>query len=136
MTARPVARLRVDGAAKLRRTLKAAGRDLEGQALKDAHKKAADLVAREARPDTPVGPDTGGHIKEDIRTSGTASAAIIRAGRARRPYAGPVHWGWRARGIKAQPWIYEAAQRTTVAWTGIYLTAVEEVLDTIEGTAP
>lgn len=128
----PAGRLRVDGARRLRATLKAAGEDL--QDLKDAHKAAADVVAAAARPRTPVGPPEGGHIRDTIRTSGTASAAIVRAGRARNPYAGPIHWGHRARGIAAQPWIYEAAKQTSDTWTDLYLEAVTTVVDRVEGT--
>lgn len=125
-------RLRVDGARRLRADLKAAGTGV--QDLKDAHKKVADLVAREAAPDAPVGPPAGGHIKDTIRTSGTASAAIVRAGRARMPYGPAVHWGYRAGHIKAQPWIYRAAQRTSDQWVRIYTDSVQDVLDQVRGT--
>lgn len=125
-------RLRVDGARELRASLKRAGRDV--QDLKDAHKKVADLVADRARPDAPVGPESGGHIKDTVRTSGTASAAIIRVGRARMPYAGPIHWGHKARGIAAQPWIYDAAKDTSDRWVDVYTDAVQTILDSVEGT--
>ena len=125
-------RLRVDGARELRAQLKAAGQDL--QDLKDAHKKVADVVAKEAAPDAPVGPPEGGHLKDTMRTAGTQSAAIVRIGRARNPYAGPIHWGHRSRGITAQPWVYDAAKRTSDHWVGIYTDAVQDILNTVEGT--
>jgi hypothetical protein len=49
------------------------------------------------------------------------------------PYAGPIHWGWPARHIKAQPWIYDAAQNSAEQWTGLYLAALEKIIDGIEG---
>lgn len=126
-------RLRVDGARELRASLKEAGRGV--QDLKDAHRKVADVVAQEARPYAPVGPPEGGHIKDTVRTSGTASAAIVRIGRARNPYGGPIHWGWRDHGIKPNPWVYDAAKRTAPEWFDIYATAVQKIIDeTVEGT--
>lgn len=127
-----VGRLRVDGARELRASLKRAGHDV--QDLKDAHLEVAELVARVAKPLTPLGPEDGGHIRDDIRAAGTASAAIIRVGRARRPYAGPIHWGHKARGIDPQPWVYEAAKATSGRWTGLYTDAVQKIVDRVEGT--
>lgn len=126
-------RLRVDGARELRASLKAAGRGV--QDLKDAHKKVADVVAREAAPHAPVGPPEGGHIRDTVRTAGTQSAAIVRIGRARNPYGRPLHWGTPHRGIPAQPWVYDAAKRTSTEWFGIYADSIQHIIDTtVEGT--
>jgi hypothetical protein len=61
------------------------------------------------------------------------AAAIVRAGRAAVPYANPVHWGWPSHHIKANPWIQEAADRTEPAWSGLYLSALDAIVQTIEG---
>lgn len=126
-------RLRVDGARQLRATLKAAGQGV--QDLKDAHKKVADIVADEARPNAPVGPPEGGHIRDTMRTAGTAAEAIVRVGKARQPYGGPIHWGHKSRGIEAQPWVYEAAKATSDRWFGLYADAVQDIVNTVEGTS-
>jgi hypothetical protein len=68
-----------------------------------------------------------------VRGSGTQAAAIVRAGRAAVPYAGPIHWGWPSRHIKAQPWLYDAAVASQEQWTGVYLAALEKIIDDIEG---
>lgn len=121
--------IRVEGGRQLRASLKRAGHDL--QDLKDAHTLAAALVTGASRPGTPRG--RTGKLAGSLRGSGTATAAIIRAGGSTVPYAGVQHFGWPARHIAAKPWITEAAQRTESAWTHIYEDAVEAVLATIKG---
>jgi hypothetical protein len=49
------------------------------------------------------------------------------------PYAGPIHWGWPARHIKAQPWLADTAASTQSTWEGTYLSALEHIIDSIEG---
>lgn len=127
VAARPA--LEVQGAAQLRRALKRAGLDV--QDLKDAHKQVADMVARRS---AQAVPRRTGRLAASVRTAGTASAAIVRAGRASVPYAGVIHWGWPGHHITAQPWISEAAERSQHTWEGIYLQAVEQIIDTVERT--
>lgn len=118
----------VEGLKTLRRTLKRAGVSL--QDLKDAHAEVAQVVVRAAASRAPV--RTGKLVGTD-RGSGTATAAVVRAGRASVPYAGPIHWGWPKRGIKAQPWLYDAAVASKEQWTGKYLSALEKIIDQVEG---
>lgn len=124
--ARPA--LEVDGARQLRRALKQAG--INVQDLKDAHREAAELVKRAADPDAPR---RSGALASSTRAAGTQAAAIVRAGSARVPYAGPIHWGWPARHIDAQPWIADAAERTEPEWTQEYLDHLETIINAIEG---
>jgi len=126
MSARPA--VEVDGLRTLRRSLKAAGLSL--QDLKDAHNEVAQLVVRAAAPHAPR---RSGALVATDRGSGTQTAAVVRAGRAAVPYAGPIHWGWPARGIRAQPWLYDAAVDSREQWTGTYLRALQQIIDTIEG---
>lgn len=123
--------LRVDGARELRASLKRAG--ISVQDLKDAHKEVAELVKREAQ--GPTAPRRSGVLAGSIRAAGTQSAAIVRAGSARVPYAGPIHFGWPARNIKAQPWISEAAESTEPQWAREYMDALETIINAVEGVA-
>jgi hypothetical protein len=120
--------LQVVGARTLRASLKQAGLDV--QDLKDAHKAVAELVRRESQPRAPR---RTGRLAASERASGTQSAAIVRAGSARLPYGPPIHWGWEAHHIAAQPWIYETAQATEPTWAGTYLHALETIINHIEG---
>lgn len=133
----PVA-VELEGAAKLRRALKKAGHDLTE--LKAEHAKIAKLVAGRAAMRAPV---KTGRLRESIRSSGTNAAAVVRAGRASVPYAGPIHWGWPSRPkpakgwrggpIKATPFIYDAADDTRQQWEHVYLAYLEHVISQIEG---
>ncbi len=121
--------MRVRGAGELRKQMKKAGVDM--QEMKDAHREVADIVAKRGKGDAPVG--DSGKLAQSVRATGTQRAAVIRAGRKSVPYAGPIHWGWPARNIAAQPFLTEAAEATEPAWTGTYLAAVDKILDTIKG---
>lgn len=123
--------LKVEGAARLRRTLKDAGADMKD--LKAANKRAAQTVMNAAKALSPVGPDAGGHIKSTGRVGATTRAGIVRFGNKAKPYGGPIHWGWPARGIDPQPWITTAAQTTESTWVDMYYRDLEKVLDQIKG---
>lgn len=120
--------IQVEGAAQLRRTLKAAGDDL--QDLTDAHRKVGTFVTSAA---TPRAPRRSGALASSGRPGATKAGAFIRYGGARVPYARPIHWGWPRRNIKAQPWAYQTAIDTRPAWTALYQDAVNRVLARIRG---
>jgi hypothetical protein len=130
MSRRPV--VEVHGLRTLRRTLKAAGRSLDTD-FKAVHKQVAEVVIRAARPRTPIGPDAGGHMRDDMRAAGQSAAAVVRVGRVSMPYPGVISWGWPKRHIKAQPWIYDAAAASQDEWLGIYTAGLDQILDKIEG---
>lgn len=93
------------------RELRTSLRKMEGDAvgrLAEAHEAASRIVADAARPRVPV---VTGALKETVRHSGTKTRGIVRAGYKRVPYAGPIHFGWAARGIQAQPFFYDAMDR-------------------------
>jgi hypothetical protein len=120
--------VQVQGARTLRRTLKAAG--IGVQDLKAAHAKVAEQVEVVA---TYTAPWRTGRLAGSLRSSGTKTAANVRAGGARIPYAGPIHWGWPRRNIKPQPFISKAAEETRTSWEGTYLAALDAIIRKIEG---
>lgn len=124
--ARP--QVEVKGAKELRKQLKAAGDDLAD--LKATHKKIAQIVEFDALQLAPV--VTGGLVGS-IRASGTQTAAIVRAGRKSVPYAGPIHWGWPARNITAQPFLVDAQEAKYEDWMSEYTEMVDKALDKIAG---
>lgn len=123
-----VAGIRVEGAARLRRTAQAAGEDL--QDLRAAHTAAGAIAGGRARDD---GPKKSGRLTRNVRWSGTKTGAVIRAGGVSVPYAGPIHWGWPRRHIGAQPFIVNAAEATEPQWSAVYQQAVERILGRIKG---
>lgn len=93
------------------RELRSALRKMEGDAvdkLAEAHEASARIVADAARPRVPV---VTGALKDTVRHSGTKTGGVVRSGYKRVPYAGPIHFGWPSRSIRAQPFFYEAMDR-------------------------
>ena len=68
--------IKIEGQRELRKTLRAAGDDLED--LKAAHKAAAEIAAGGSRPLAPV---RSGDLAGTIRAGGTKTSAVIRAGK-------------------------------------------------------
>lgn len=122
------AQVRVEGLSRLRRTLRKAGHDLED--LKDVNAAVAAIVVQAAGA---YAPRRTGALAASPRPSRAKARARVLAGGARVPYAGPIHWGWPARNIQAQPWLSQAAQATEPQWTGTYRQGVEDVLSKVKG---
>ena len=121
--------VRVEGARRLRSTLKAAGDDLSD--LKAAHARAAAIVTARAGSAAPVGPT--GRLAASVRGSGTKQGAFVRAGSAAVPYAGVQEWGWSARHVPAQPFVVPSAMETEPIWHEAYTAEVEAILDRVKG---
>lgn len=118
----------VEGARRLRATLRRAGEDFKD--LKDAHAKAAAIAAEASAALAPV---REGKLRETIRSSGTKTAGIIRAGYASVPYAPPIHWGWPARSITAQPFLSDGARDSEGRWLPVYMRTVDGIINRVEG---
>ncbi|CAB0660738.1 hypothetical protein [Corynebacterium diphtheriae] len=122
------AQAHVEGAARLRRTLKKAGGDLDD--LKEANRRAAKAIKPIAEGMAPV---LTGRLQASIRVGATRKAGILRAGRKTVAYAGPVHWGWPAHGIKANPFMSNAAIRNQHVWEKEYIAALEAAIRKVKG---
>lgn len=116
--------MRVEGGRELRRRL----RTIEGglDDLKAAHREVAQTVTAASRR---TAPHRTGRLGQSGRGSGTNTMSVVRYGSARIPYAGPIHYGWPARGIVAQPWLLETARRTEPVWLEQYNSAVAELVE-------
>ena len=105
--------VRLEGQRDFRRALRNMGDDLDD--LKAAHAAAADIVVERAMEIVPV---VTGTLRSTLRGSGTKTRGVARAGFARVPYAGPIHFGWPTRPdagkgwrggpIRPQPFLYDA----------------------------
>lgn len=119
---------RVEGGRELRRSLREAGSDF--QDLKDAHREAAEIAAAASALAAPV---VSGRLRQTVRAAGTKTAGIIRAGKKSVPYAGPIHWGWPKRNIKANPFMASAAKDTEGKWVPVFEHRIEEITNKIKG---
>lgn len=121
--------VRVDGLGKLRRELRRMGDDLAD--LKAANAAAAATVAAAA---ASRAPRRSGRLAASVRGNRAAGRATVAAGGAAVPYAGPIHYGWPARGIPGRPFVTDAAQATEPTWLPAYEAAIAGVVDTVGGT--
>lgn len=109
----PGIKLEIDG---VRDTVRAIRRIEDGaNDLKQVHGRAAANVQQAVN-----APVRSGKLAASVRSSGQVGAGVIRAGKASVPYAGPIHWGWPARNIKANPFLVTAAERRTPQVVEIY----------------
>lgn len=120
--------LQVEGARQLRKSLAAAGIQL--QDLKDAHRQLAEYVVGVQRP-----PVRTGRLATTVRAGATKNSAIVRAGGTRIPYAAVIHWGWENRHIVANKWLTRAVDERQEIIEEKYLRVLEAIIDTIEGAA-
>lgn len=118
--------VRVVNGRQLRSELRRAAGNLDD--LKDANARAAALVAREAGP---AAPRRTGRLASTVRGNRAAGRATVTVGSAAVPYARPIHWGWPARGIEADPWVADTAVRTEPVWLDYYQHDVQTILDRI-----
>lgn len=122
MTRRQVVSLEVQGLRALTRDLKQLGEDLAD--LKAAGLAAGNIIVRAARP-----PVRSGKLAASGRASKLAAGVRVLWGRVSVPYAGPIHWGWPARNIGAQPFAVEAAHRTEPEWLTVYAEGVDAAVE-------
>lgn len=94
-------RLKVEGLGKTLRALSKAG--AESDDMKDLMHSLGQIVVDAANP-----PVMSGKLSGTIRAGRGKTKAVVRAGGARAPYAGVVHYGWPARNIEAQPFLTDA----------------------------
>lgn len=119
----------IDGLPQLRRQL----RQLVGDAsdLKEANAAAASIVAAAS---ASRAPRRTGRLAASVRGNRAVGRATVSAGGAAVPYAGPIHWGWPAHHIEAQPFVVEAAQVTEPVWLAAYERDLAKAVDKVGGT--
>lgn len=129
----------IEGLNRLVRTLRRAGVDLDD--LKAAHRRAADTVLPAAAAATP---SRSGRLAASLRASSTARAGVVKAGgKAKAPYANPVHWGWFSRPNPEKGWrggpirpnsfMSRAAQRTEPAWVPHFEAEMLDAIRKVKG---
>lgn len=103
-----VGAIKIEGLRDFQAALRAADRNLPKE-LGAANKEIAEIVAREARRRAP---EKTGRLKKSIRGLKVQRSAVVRMGGARVPYAPIQEFGWPARGIASQAFLYPAIAST------------------------
>lgn len=122
------AAVEVEGLKELRRTLKKAGGDVND--LKLANRHAAESIKPIA---AGLAPKVSGRLVGTLRVGATQKAGLLRSGRKLVPYAGPIHWGWPARGIRPHPYMTAAATNNEHIWMKAYLDEVDRAIKKVKG---
>jgi phage gpG-like protein len=117
--------IQVQGAELLQSTLRDASDQLADMAA--ANVAIGNMVVNEARS---LAPKRSGQLAGSV--SATVGVGVIDVG-ADTPYAGPIHWGWPAHNIAAQPFIQEAIENTEEQSVQIYEDELNRVLSTVKG---
>jgi hypothetical protein len=92
--------------------------------MKATHKRAAEIVIQGAKRFVPV---VSGKLAASIRDGSTQRMGRVRVGSASVPYAGPIHFGWPARKIKPQPFIYDALDGRRNEVAAVYAKRIDEL---------
>ena len=127
-----LASIQVEGAPQLRRALKKAGDRAED--LKAAHRSGAERVADRARS---LVPRLDGDLARTIKVKATkTSAGVVAGGTPLVPYAGPIHYGWRARNIEPQPFLTDALADERDRIAEEYEKAAADIVRRLDREAP
>lgn len=104
--------IRVEGLNRLVRVL----RDLNPELVAELKAGNRELAARVAAEASSKAPRRSGELAVSIRAGVTQRSGVVRAGKAKVPYAGPIHFGWPRRNITPNPFLWEAldARRTEI----------------------
>lgn len=94
---------RVEGLGQVVAGLQALGLDVDD--LKGAF---SEIAAEGAEVASAAAPRRGGRLAGDVRGNRAKSKAVVTAGRASVPYAGPINYGWPTRHIGASGFMQAA----------------------------
>ena len=100
----PGGRVRVEGLRQAIRALDQAG--VDAQDMRDLMHAIGMLVVNASMP-----PRASGTLAGTLRAGKGKTKAVVRAGGARAPYAGVIHYGWPKRNIAPQPFLLDALRR-------------------------
>lgn len=109
--ANPSDAVKIKGLAKLQRDLRKLSTDaldLNKEEFLATNKRVAEIIIGESKKFVPV---LTGALAESVRNVSTKKSAKVRAGSLAVPYAGPIHFGWPSRGIRPNPFFYDAIDR-------------------------
>ena len=120
-----VGTVEVEGADELARTLRRAADDFAD--LDDVNTAAGRYLSTRA---AAVAPRRTGRLAGSLRLEASRSTASVSSSVV---YANPIHWGWAARNISAQPFLFSTATTHETQLVDFYRREIDRVLSTIHG---
>jgi hypothetical protein len=101
--------VRIEGLKEVRSAIRGISDDMDRNGAKGRLRvlnlEAAEVVKQKA---DGLVPRRTGKLARSVRAAASQKSARVRAGYQRVPYAGPIHFGWPARGIRPNPFLYDA----------------------------
>lgn len=119
---------RLEGLREFQKTCRKAGLDMDEFAR--AGERAGQIVASAGLFHVPI---VSGNLASTIRPSRQKARVVVSAGSSAVPYANPIHWGWPAHNIRANPFLSDAARQTEPQWTAVYLEDLNVIISKIHG---
>jgi hypothetical protein len=123
--------IKVEGLRETIKDLQALG--VEKQDFVNVNLEAAEILMNAARPLVPV---RSGKLLGSMRASKTVQYAQVSLGRAKIPYAGPIHYGWFydrnnfiKKNIKPNPFLARALNQNFSNIMARYNESVQKILD-------
>jgi hypothetical protein len=121
--ARAGSHIEVHGAKEFRAAMRRFDADVND--LKAVNREAAQVVDVRALELVPRRSNTLSH---SIRIAARPSGASILAGSRLVPYAGPIHFGWRAHNIEPQPFLFDAIDDRRDEVVRVYEDRIDELV--------
>jgi len=115
----------VRGADVMATTMHTAGAELSD--LTSVNNRVGDLILARARPRTPV---RSGRLVGSLRAVADTDDVALGSDLV---YAGPIHNGWPAQNIRANPFLTDAARSSEDAWVGLYAAELDDVVGGVKG---
>jgi hypothetical protein len=120
--------IKITGLSEVQRNLRKLSTDaldLNKTEFLETNKQVAEIVINETKKYVPI---LSGSLAAAIRNASTKKSAKVRAGNAAVPYAGPIHFGWPARSIKPNTFLYEAIDARKDEVTNRYAELVSDLV--------
>lgn len=96
-------KIQVEGLREFQRVVRQVKDREVTKAVTEANKAAAQIVVDDAKP---YAPRRSGRLANSVKAVNSARYSAVRAGTGKTvPYAGPIHYGWPARGIRPRPFL-------------------------------
>jgi len=115
--------VKIEGLREVNKALRDLGDDTKN-AMKETHLEAARMVLPEA---VRIAPFRTGNLARSLTATATRTGGRITA--KATPYAGPIHFGWPARRIKPQPFVYEALDPRRDEVVDVYVKRLNELIE-------
>lgn len=114
----------IDGLREFQRAARQLGDDTK-LAMKPTHLEAANIVAEAAKK---LAPARTGRLRNSIVGRAVQTGGRVRIGFGGGvPYAGPIHFGWPARRIRPQTFVYDALDPRRPELVRLYEQRIDEL---------